>query len=190
MSNALKKEFKHSDVERIRNLVKKDFTAKTKSQSGYKKTNKIHSEGDTWEEGGKQWTIKNGLKQNITKLDAAKKAIQIPLTCPKCSKSMSHHLDKKIFKVNKMCFDCLLDYEAELRKNGMYEEYVNHSRKGNIKFFIQELEQQFTEALDSEDSFVTEQGDVEEWKVNKTKEKEQFTEKFQEYITYLKSKLK
>ena len=33
MSNALKKEFKHSDVERIRNLVKKDFTNKTKAQS-------------------------------------------------------------------------------------------------------------------------------------------------------------
>ena len=38
MSNHLKKEFKHSDVERIRNLVKKDFTNKTKSQTGYRTT--------------------------------------------------------------------------------------------------------------------------------------------------------
>ena len=32
--NALKKEFKPSDVQRIRNLVNKDYTSKTKDQSG------------------------------------------------------------------------------------------------------------------------------------------------------------
>ena len=36
--NVLKKEFKKSDVERIRNLVKKDYSGSTKSQSGYKKS--------------------------------------------------------------------------------------------------------------------------------------------------------
>ena len=34
----LKKEFKHSDVQRVRNLVNKDFNSKTKLQSGYKKS--------------------------------------------------------------------------------------------------------------------------------------------------------
>ena len=38
--NTLKKEFKRSDVDRIRNIVNKDFTSKTKSQSGYKKSSK------------------------------------------------------------------------------------------------------------------------------------------------------
>ena len=33
----LKKEFKEADVQRVRNLVNKDFTAKTKDQVGYKK---------------------------------------------------------------------------------------------------------------------------------------------------------
>ena len=38
MSNEslLKKEFKKSDVQRVRNLVNKDFTSKTKQQAGYK----------------------------------------------------------------------------------------------------------------------------------------------------------
>ena len=45
--NVLKKEFKRSDVERVRNLVKKDFTSKTKSQTGYKKSSKRYKEGDT-----------------------------------------------------------------------------------------------------------------------------------------------
>ncbi len=189
MSNHLKKEFKHSDVERIRNLVRKDFTTKTKSQTGYRKTIGEYKEGEIWEEGGKKWTVKNGLKQNVTKLDAAKKATQLPLVCPKCGKPLSHHLDKKVYKVNKMCFDCVIDYEAELRKNGKYEEYIRHARKGNLKFFIKELEQQFSESINSDTSFVTEQGDIEDWKINKTLESKKFTEKFQEYLTYLKSKL-
>ena len=74
----LKKEFKQSDVQRVRNLVNKDFTSKTKIQSGYAKTSKRYKEGDIWEEQGKKWTIKNGIKQNVTKLDKAKKAVRIP----------------------------------------------------------------------------------------------------------------
>ena len=104
MSSALKKEFKHSDVERIRNLVKKDFSTKTKAQSGYTRSTVHRIEGELWEEGGKEWTVKNGIKQNITRLDAAKKATQIPLTCPKCSGSMSYYLSKQVYKLNKMCF--------------------------------------------------------------------------------------
>ena len=75
--NVLKKEFKKSDVERIRNLVKKDYSGSTKSQSGYKKSFKKYQEGDIWEENGKQWTIKNGIKQNITKLDKFKNIINL-----------------------------------------------------------------------------------------------------------------
>ena len=65
MSSKLKKEFKHSDVERIRNIVNKDYTGKTKAQSGYKRIYESHKEGDIWEESGKKWTVKNGIKQNI-----------------------------------------------------------------------------------------------------------------------------
>ena len=39
MSNEslLKKEFKQSDVQRVRNIVNKDFTSSTKQQTGYQK---------------------------------------------------------------------------------------------------------------------------------------------------------
>ena len=75
MSNEslLKKEFKQSDVQRVRNIVNKDFTASTKQQSGYKKVTQRHKEGDIWEENGKTWTIKNGLKQNVLNLILLKK---------------------------------------------------------------------------------------------------------------------
>ena len=98
--SVLKKEFKKSDVERVRNLVKKDFTSSTKQQTGYKKSYKKYNEGDIWEEDGRKWTIKNGIRQNITKLDQAKKSLRIPLRCPKCGGSMKHWLNKKMYKIH------------------------------------------------------------------------------------------
>ena len=118
----LKKEFKESDVQRVRNIVNKDYTAKTKSQTGYQKSHQRHKEGDVWEENGKKWTIKNGIKQNVTKFDNAKKAIRTPLACPKCGGPMNYHLSKKMYKIHGFCFDCTINYEAELRKVGLYEE--------------------------------------------------------------------
>ena len=190
MSNPLKKEFKHSDVERMRNIIKKDFTGKTKLQTGYKKTLVEYKEGDVWEENGKKWTIKNGIKQNITKLDVAKKAAKMPLVCPKCNKSLKYHLSKETYKKSKMCFDCFIDYTAQLRKNGLYEQYILHQKKGNIKFFIKTLQERIEEINNSSPTdFVTEQGDIENWKVNETKEKEKITSELQEYVDFLISKL-
>ena len=187
--SALKKEFNQADVQRIRNIVNKDYTSKTKSQSGYRRSSKRHKEGDIWEEGGKQWTIKNGLKQNITKLDSAKKAVQTPLICPKCGGSMHHHLSKKIYKIHKMCFNCFIDYEAELRRNGLYEDYLMHSRKGNLKLFIKELEQRFSEALEYNDSFVTEQGDVEDWQGMSASSKKKILQDLKNYTSYIRKQL-
>jgi hypothetical protein len=192
MSNEslLKKEFKKSDVQRVRNLVNKDFTSKTKQQAGYKKSSQRHKEGDIWEENGKQWTIKNGIKQNLTKLDAAKKAIRIPLRCPKCGGSMKHHLAKKMYKIHGFCFDpCTVEMEANLRKVGLYEQYENRMMQGNMKAFAKDIEQWAIDLVNTKDTFVTEAGDVEDWKSNSNKDKE-LLKNVREYITHLSEHIK
>ena len=137
----LKKDFKESDVQRIRNIVNKDFTSGTKIQTGYRKVTKKHKEGDIWEEGGKQWTIKDGIKQNITKLDAAKKALRMPLSCPKCGGPLEHWMAKKMYKIHGFCFDpCTVEFEADLRKAGLYKEYERKMITGNIKEFVNDIE--------------------------------------------------
>ena len=72
--NVLKKDFKKQDVERIRNLVQGKYGEKTRSSVGFSKKDEFHQEGDIWESDGRTWTIKNGIRQNVTKLDKAKKA--------------------------------------------------------------------------------------------------------------------
>lgn len=192
MSNEslLKKEFKKSDVERVRNLVNKDFTAGTKQQTGYKKTIKKYAEGDIWEDGGRQWTIKNGIKQNITKLDTAKKALRIPLRCPNCGGPMKHHLAKKMYKIHGFCFDpCTVEMEANLKKAGLYGKYEERMMQGNMKAFANDVEQWALDLVNTQDTFVTEAGDVEDWQSNKTKDKEML-KNVRQYVTHLSEHIK
>lgn len=182
----LKKEFTSKDVNRARNLVKKDFNAKTVDGVGYAKAFAAYQEGDIWQESGRTWTIKNGLRQNITKLDAAKKALQIPLACPKCKGSMQHHLAQKMYKIHKMCFNCVVDYEAELRRAGLYESYEKNMMQGSIKAFTRDIEQWVLSSLESTNTFVTEQGDIEDWNSNDSKFKQQVTDNLQQYLKHLR----
>ena len=187
--NTLKKEFKHSDVQRIRNIVKKDFTSKTKSQTGYRRSHNSYEEGDIWEEGGKKWTIKDGIKQNVTKLDYAKSLVKVPYSCPKCSEPINSQLSKKVYKINKMCLNCFIAFEAELKRNGLYDNYVKEIKRGNIIKFANELEKWAEETLAFEDTYVTEQGDVETWKNNNSAVKQKLSNEIQEYLTYIRSKV-
>ena len=187
----LKKEFKESDLQRARNLVNKDFTSKTKSQTGYQKTYDFHEEGDIWEENGKTWTIKNGLKQNIIKLDSAKKAARIPLSCPKCGGPLRHRLAKKMYNIHGFCFDpCTVEYEASLRKAGLYEQYEKRMMQNNMEGFVKDLEQWMLDQVNTIDTFVTEQGEVEDWKNNRERVNDEIKKKVLEYTSLVREKLK
>jgi hypothetical protein len=182
----LKKEFSSKDINRARNLVNKDFSAKTVDGIGYSKAHVAYQEGDIWEEGGRTWTIKNGLRQNITKLDAAKKAFQIPISCPKCKGSLKHHLSQKMYKIHKMCFDCVVDYEAELRRAGLYEAYEKNMMQGSMKAFARDVEQWVMDTIETTNTFVTEQGDIEDWNNNDSHFKQQMTSNLQQYLKHLR----
>lgn len=163
--NVLKKEFSKKDVNRLRNLVQGKHGAKTQQSVGYTKKEEFHQEGDIWEEDGRKWTIKNGIKQNITKLDKAKKAHLTPLFCPNCKTQMKKKFDSDYYKIHRMCYDCVIEFEHQLRLNGLYEEYEKRIVNADIDGFIKDLKF-FVEAKlsESNDSFITEQGDVENWK--------------------------
>ena len=187
----LKKEFSSSDLNRIRNIVKKDFSSKTKLQTGYRRVIEDRKEGDIWNEDSRTWTIKNGIKKSIPKHSSIKESVKIPLTCPKCGGSMRHHLHKKMYKIHGFCFDCTIEYEAELRKNGLYEQYEKSMIKQGVKAFSIDLESWVREVLDrsSSQTFVTEEGDVEDWKFAGKEFKQKNLEKLQEFLKYINGKV-
>ena len=65
----LNKEFKRKDVERMRNLISGKANSSSETQIGYKKKTIEYKEGDIWTKNKKTWTIKNGIKQSVSKLD-------------------------------------------------------------------------------------------------------------------------
>lgn len=169
--NILKKEFNKNDVIRIRNIINKKYQDSTKIQSGYSKEEIIHNEGDIWEEKGQKWTIKNGIKQNVTKLDRFKSLSFVPMFCPKCSKLMNHNTDKRMYHLHKMCMNCVSVMETQLKLEGKYEEYEKNIISNNIINTMDDIEKEYIEFLNTSSNFITEGGDIEEWKGKQNKEK-------------------
>ena len=169
----LKKEFKRKDVQRARNLIMGNSGASTGTQIGYKKESKDYKEGDIWTEWKKTWTIKNGIKQTVSKLDTIKKEVFVPLCCPNCGKVMKHHLDISNYKIHKKCHDCVIEFEHKLKIRGEYDSYIRDLQNKNSIDILNETEELLLDLVNntSNSSFVSENGVVEKWKGGINKEK-------------------
>ena len=169
----LKKEFKRKDVQRARNLLTGNSGASIGTQIGYKKETKDYKEGDVWTEGKKTWTIKNGIKQTVSKLDKIKKEVFMPLSCPCCGKIMKKRLDKPNYKIHKKCHDCVVEYEHKLRINGKYDDYIKNLRIKNSFSVVNEMESYLLDVINntSNSGYISEDGVIEKWigGANKTK---------------------
>jgi hypothetical protein len=183
----LQKEFNGRDVQRMRNIITKNYGDKTTTQVGYTKEHIERKEGDIWEEEGRQWTVKNGIKMTISKLDILKKTMSLPLVCPSCKVPMkSSNANKKMWSIHKICLDCVLKMETKLKVLGTFDEYQRNMQRQGIAEYVKELEQLLLEVSmsNSNEDFVTEEGDVEKWDSNIDKHKIQ--QDIQEYIQKVK----
>ena len=186
--NVLRKEFSKKDVQRVRNLVQGKTNDRTTEGIGYSKKDIFYKEGDIWEENGRKWTIKDGIKQNITKYDEIKKAIKTPLFCPNCKKQMKHKFDSSYYKIHKKCYDCFLWFVSDLKKIGAWEIYEKNIHNSDLDAFINDFKDFVKDQLTvSNESYVTEQGDIEKWVGGYDKERVlESLEKTVEYLENLK----
>ena len=160
----LKKEFKSKDVNRARNLIMGKTNSSTGIQIGYNKKNKLYKEGDIWIEGQKTWTIKNGIKQTVSKLDAIKKEIFMPLSCPKCKKVMKKRLDKPNYRIHKKCHNCVIKFEHKLKIEKKYDVYKKNLISKNSLNLVDEMEAYLLDAVNTSNSqYVSEDGIIEKW---------------------------
>jgi hypothetical protein len=182
----LKKEFQERDVQRLRNIIQGKTGEKTITGVGYTKKETFYKEGDIWEEDERTWTIKNGIKQNITKLDKAKKYALTPILCPSCNNPMNNRNDKTFYKIHKICFNCVIDLEIKLKQEGKWEEYETNIHNSEIDAKIEEFENWVEDKInESNSSYVSENGDIEKWIGNLDKNKIKETKI--NVIEYLKS---
>ena len=165
-----------SNIQRIKNVLNGSYTEGTKIVSGYKRKDITdREEGDIWEENNKMWTIKNGIRQNITKLDDIRKLNTMPILCPQCNRPMTKRLDRKFWQLKGKCLDCQIEADNKQIEAGTFIDHTKSVMKANIDSFVDDLKEQLKSYINAigAQHFITEQGDIEEWVGGKSKEEYQ-----------------
>lgn len=178
----LKKEFKERDVNRVRNLINKNYNEGTRVGSGYTRSYKRRREGEVWEEDGKTWVIRNGIQEVKEDLQEVRDLTKIPLFCPSCENTMTGQVNKKMYKIHGKCLNCVVEYESLLRQTGKYKEYERAIMTGNLQSFTKDLEYFVRESLKEIPEFFTENGDKEVWKGSSGEYTKEILKKLDNYI--------
>ena len=160
----LNRQFTEREVQRMRNIITKKHGDKTQVSAGYE--GKKHVEGDVWEEGGKTWTIKNGIKRNIPKLSQFKQQSIMPLCCPQCKEPLARQSEyvKHVYKLMHMCPKCVTKQETEMKLAGTYDDYCKKMHAQNHLDNLDNLEREFDNFVEhGYEKFMSEYGESETW---------------------------
>jgi hemerythrin-like domain-containing protein len=90
-------------------------------------------------------------------------------------------------KIHGMCFDCVIEMEHELKKDGKYEEYEQNKIRENALAWLRSAErdvEMLKEAYTQASTFVTNSdGETEHWSAKMTPEefKEQIEDQFAKF---------
>ena len=72
-------------------------------------------------------------------------------------------LNKKMYSIHQMCLDCVIDMEAKLKVQGKFDDYQKNIINSNKNASLEDFERALDAWLEEKDTFVSEQGDIENW---------------------------
>jgi hypothetical protein len=163
---------KLQNIKAIQQMLEGNHKFQTKKITGFSdakdaaRKSERHEIGDIWEEtdhAGNIWVIeqKDGYRVRKTKNAEVFQEIRDSLrSFPKCRKETCtclapKPLDESMRKANGMCFDCTIEMEHDLKKQGKFEEYEkNRIRENalawlrNAEHDVEMLKQTYTQATD------------------------------------------
>ena len=205
------KQSKLQNIKAIQQMLDGTHKFQTKKTVGFTdakstaKKNERHEVGDTWEEvdptSGVTYVVeqRDGFRVRKTKNTEIFQQIREELTAfPNCRKETctcagTHPIDKKMRGIHGMCFDCVIEMEHELKKEGKFNEYAIDKMRENAMSWLREAErdvEMLKEAYTQASTFVTNSdGVTETWTAKMTPE--EFEEKVQkEFDAYKENFLK
>ena len=175
---------KLQNVKAVQQMLDGNHKFQTKKTTGFSdaklvaQKNERHAIGDIWEETNSTGNIfvieqRDGYRIRKTKNSEIFQELRDDLksftNCRKetCTCPGTHRLDKKMQVIHKMCFDCVIDMEHEMKKAGTYEEYSKNKIRENALAWLASaerdvamLKQTYTQAA----KFVTNsEGEIETW---------------------------
>jgi hypothetical protein len=147
--------------------------------------NERHEIGDVWEEttsSGTTYVVeqRDGFRIRKTKnsdvLQSVRDEIRSFPNCRKetCTCAGTHMLDLKMRGIHGMCFDCVIEMEHEMRKEGTFDEYARSKVRENALAWLQDAErdvEMLKKAYTQVAEFVTNsQGELETYAARMTPE--------------------
>lgn len=147
---------KLQNIKAVKKMLDGTHAFQTKKTHGFTdakqkaEQNKKREVGEIWEEeiNGTLYTIeqKNGFRvkkpKNSISADIKEYLNSFP-NCPKetCTCNAPNKLDNKMRVYHGKCFDCVVEMEHELRKQGKYEEYEKNRIKNNAVAWLKKAEE-------------------------------------------------
>jgi hypothetical protein len=139
---------------------------------GWDKAKEKKEVGDRWfDSNGKEWEQHDGFKIAVTQYDEARAYLDTLNTCKskECKTGNPKGANLRFIKQSGFCINCLVEREAKLRVEGIYNNYeywkMNSKALGTIKDDLAKFEQARKDA-DTVPSFVNENGSIEKWSID------------------------
>lgn len=126
--------------------------------------------GDRWVDAdGKEWEQREGYKSAVSTFDDVREYLKNLTTCknPNCKTSKYSKADKKLIVRAGYCIDCNVEFEAQLRKDGVFNYYEDYKITCNKIGWLRDYKQKMEDSLKyitTDYQMVYENGHVENWK--------------------------
>tara|TARA_R110000751_G_scaffold72490_2_gene147005 strand:+ start:199 stop:870 length:672 start_codon:yes stop_codon:yes gene_type:complete len=148
---------KLQNIKAVQQMIDGKHKFQTKKTIGFsdteavQKRNEHHEIGDIWEEptaNGDMYIVEqfNGFRTRKPKNSEIFSEVREELrSFPNCLDTCKgvdpdYYLNKKMRAIHGMCFNCVIDMEHELKKQGKFEEYAQKKVKANALAWLEKAE--------------------------------------------------
>ena len=137
-----------SNIEKVKKMMKGIYNRPI--QIGYEgKTIAQRKEGEIWEEpSGRKFTIENGKRKQLTKVPP--KGFD---KCGTCDKMILKDIDQDTYNRMSRCYHCQLEFEADLHREGKWQDWVKEMETKRWESVLAEYEQEMKSLDDGKGAF-------------------------------------
>ena len=129
-----------SNIKKIQDMVTGKY--KQRVSVGYEgKTINQRKEGEEWVDArGRRWTIQDGKRKQITKIPP--RGFD---KCSDCDKMILKDIDQDTFNRMSRCYHCQLEFEANLHREGKWQDWVKEMDTKRWESVMSEYEAEMKE---------------------------------------------
>jgi hypothetical protein len=173
----MKKAKNISNIQIVKNYLDGERPVLQVGYSGDEEDKKVRELGEIWTDSrDRTWRKTEYGRSSVTPvMDLINAENKKVCKCCKADIRWGSKQDEKIYNKTQMCFDCLIEYETNIRVKGKWKEYETKKVFENQLSYVIDVKQKIKDSLDYTKktrvlTFVNSNGHVEEWEDNRRDE--------------------